>query len=134
MSIDPFKDYTYQEQLHLKLTDLFVHGWQDDQGQMRPELRGVGVAAAAIQAEAAGIPVDMMGRVATTAHEMNLTEVQTYPDDLVEELEKRQYLGLAQVIRAGLAAVQTEADYRLLARWLALVHQLMVIRQSKAGE
>jgi len=130
MSIDPFRDYTYQEQRNLDLTLLFSAGLRDEQGQMRPEIRGVGVAAAALQAEADNIPVEMMGRVATTAHEMNLTEVRTYPDDLVEELEKRHHPQMAQLIRTGLAACQTEADYRTLAHWLALVHQLMVMRKK----
>lgn len=128
MPIDPYRDYSYQEQLNLDLTELFVAGWRDEKGQMRPEIQGVGVAATAIQAEADGVPVQMMGRLATTAAEMSLEETRTYPDDLVEELEKRDHPKLAGLIRTGLAACQNEPDFRALARWLALVHHLMVVR------
>ena len=128
MPIEPFRDYSYQEQLDLDLSDLFAAGLRDEMGQIRPEIQGVGVAAAAIQAEADGVPVDMMDRVATTVYDLSLEEARAYPDDLVEELEKRNHPKLARLIQAGLAACHHEPDFRTLAHWLALVHQLMVVR------
>ena len=131
MSIDLNKDYTRQEQLELDLSDLFSQGITDKTGQMRPEIQSIGVAATALQAEADGVPVEMVGRIVTTAHEISLNEAKAYPEDLVEELEKRNHPALAKLIRLGIAACRTDADYQLFKRWLVLLHNMMIIRSKQ---
>ena len=132
MPIDPYCDYTYEEQLHLDLHELFSNGLRTPEGAMRPELQGVGSAAAAIQAQ--GIPLPMMGLMLTNANEKTLLGAQRHPEDLLEELDKRGHGWFADVIRTGLAACQDDEDYRMLVRWLAMVRNLMVIRSLTASD
>lgn len=128
MPIDPFRDYTYEEQLNLNLHELFTEGLRTPEGAMRPELQGVGSAAAAIQAQ--GIPLPMIGLMLTNANEKTLLGAQRHPEDLLEELDKRGHAWFADVIRTGIAACQDDEDYRMLVRWLGMVRNLMVIRSN----
>jgi hypothetical protein len=130
MPIDPYRDYTYEEQLHLDLHELFAQGLRTSDGAMRPELGGVGSAAAAIQAQ--GIPLPMIGLMLTNANEKTLLGAQRHPEDLLEELDKRGHAHFADVIRSGIAACQNDEDYRILVRWLGMVRNLMVIRSHSA--
>jgi len=133
MSFDPYRDYTLEEQRTLDLSQLFAHGLRDpSSGQLWPAIQGVGAAATAIQAAADDVPVPMVGRLVTTAHEIDLARARAVPDELVEELEKRDHPALARLIRAGIAACQDDEDYRLFARWLAQVFNLMLLRQQHA--
>ena len=135
MPIDPYRDYTYEEQLHLDLHELFSNGLRTPEGAMRPELQGVGSAAAAIQAQE--IPLPMIGLMLTNANEKTLLGAQRHPEDLLEELDKRGHAWFADVIRTGIAACLDDDDYRTLVRWLAMVRNLMVIRSlsdTKPGE
>jgi hypothetical protein len=126
MPIDPYRDYTYEEQLHMDLHELFAHGLRTPDGAMRPELQGVGVAAAAIQAQ--DIPLYMIGLMLTNANEKTLLGARRHPEDLLEELDKRGHSRFADVIRSGIAACRNDKDYRTLVRWLGMVRNLMVIR------
>ena len=126
MPIDPNRDYTYEEQLHLDLHELFVNGLRTPDGTMRPELQGVGAAAAAIQAQ--DVPLLMVGLMLTNANEKTLLGAQLHPEDLLEELDKRGHARFADVIRSGIAACRNDDDYRTLVRWLGMVRNLMVIR------
>ena len=130
MAIDPNRDYTYEEQLHLDLHKLFLKGLRTPEGAMRPELQGVGAAAAAIQAR--DIPLPMMGLMLTNASEKTLLGAQRHPEDLLEELDKRGHTRFADVIRSGIAACQNDDDYRILVRWLGMVRNLMVIRSHES--
>jgi hypothetical protein len=130
MPIDPFRDYTYEEQRQLDLGDLFEGGIRGENGGLTPLLQGVGAAATAIQAEAAGVPVEMMGRIAYTAAEIRYREALEHPEELTEELDKRGFGRIADILRAGLHAVQDETDYRALARWIANVHVIMRERRA----
>lgn len=132
MSIDPYRDYTYEEQLQLNLHELFADGLRTAEGKMRPELQGVGSAAAAIQAQ--NIPLPMMGLMLTNANEKTLLGAQRHPEDLLEELDKRGHAWFADVIRTGIAACQDDEDYRMLVRWLAMVRNLIVIRTLSANK
>jgi hypothetical protein len=126
MSIDPDRDYTYEEQLQLDLLKLFAKGLRTRKGVMRPELQGIGSAAAAIQAQ--DIPLPMIGLMLTNANEKTLLGAQRHPEDLTEELDKRGYAWFADVVRTGIAACKDDDDYRTLVRWLGMVRNLMVIR------
>jgi hypothetical protein len=128
MSIDPYKDYTLAEQQALDLKELFAEGLRQPDGSLRPELRGVGAAAAAIQAK--DIPLPMFGLMLTNANEKTLLGAQRHPEDLCEELDKRGHGWFADVIRAGIAACQDDNDYLALVRWLGMVRNLMVIRSN----
>lgn len=130
MPIDPFRDYSYQEQLHLDLKELFAQGLRTPEGAMRPELQGVGTSAAAIQAQ--DIPLPMMGLMLTNANEKTLLGAQRHPEDLLEELDKRGFSSFADVIRTGIAACKGDDDYRTLVRWLGMVRNIMVIRSQSA--
>lgn len=131
MPIDPHRDYSYEEQLSLDLHELFVQGLRTPEGTMRPELQGVGAAAAAIQAQ--GIPLPMIGLMLTNANEKTLLGAQRHPEDLLEELDKRGHSSFADVIRTGISACQNDEDYRMLVRWLGMVRNLMVIRAHHAN-
>lgn len=133
MSIDPFRDYTLEEHRTLDLSTLFARGLRDPAGRLWPEIQGVGAAATAIQAADDGVPVPMVGRLVTTAHEINLVRARAVPEELVEELEKRHHPALARLLRAGIAACQDEADYRLFAGWLASVFHLMRLREQQGA-
>ena len=126
MPIDSFRDYSYEEQLHLNLHELFAQGLRTPEGTMRPELQGVGSAAAAIQNQ--DVPLPMIGLMLTNANEKTLLGVQRHPEDLLEELDKRGYSSFADLIRSGIAACQNDDDYRTLVRWLGMVRNLIVIR------
>jgi len=126
MPIDPFRDYTYEEQLQLDLHELFAQGLRTPDGAMRPELQGVGAAAAALQAQT--VPLPMVGLMLTNANEKTLLGAQRHPEDLTEELDKRGHSRFADLIRSGIAACQNDDDYRMLVRWLGMVRNLMVIR------
>jgi hypothetical protein len=130
MPIDPYRDYSYEEQLHLDLQELFSNGLRSPDGKMRPELQGVGSAAAAIQAR--NIPLPMMGLMLTNANEKTLLGAQRHPEDLTEELDKRGHGWFADVIRTGIAACQSDEDYRILVHWLGMVRNLMVIRANES--
>jgi hypothetical protein len=130
MPIDPYRDYTYEEQRHLDLHELFTNGLRTPDGVMRPELQGVGTAAAAIQAQE--IPLPMIGLMLTNANEKTLLGAQRHPEDLCEELDKRGHSRFADVIRSGISACQNDDDYRMLVRWLGMVRNLMVIRSHAA--
>lgn len=132
MSIDPYRDYNYEEQLHLDLHELFENGLRTPDGAMRPELQGVGAAAAAIQAQE--IPLPMFGLMLTNANEKTLLGARRHPEDLLEELDKRGHSRFADVIRSGIAACQNDEDYRTLVRWLGMVRNLMVIRSRSAAK
>lgn len=132
MPIDPFRDYTYEEQLHLDLQELFVHGLRTPEGTMRPELQGVGAAATAIQFQ--GIPLPMIGLMLTNANEKTLLGAQRHPEDLLEELDKRGHSRFADIIRSGIAACKDDEDYRSLVRWLGMVRNLMVIRSRSTAK
>ena len=133
MKIDPFKDYTRQEQLELELSDLFVDGLRDADGAMLPLLRGIGVTATALQAEEDALPLDMLGRVATRASEITLIGARRYPEDLTEDLQKRNQLKYADLLTTGVAACSEEADFRTFAQWIVLVHQLMRFREQHSN-
>ena len=126
MPIDSFRDYSYEEQLHLNLHELFAQGLRTPEGAMRPELQGVGSAAAAIQNQ--DVPLPMIGLMLTNANEKTLLGAQRHPEDLLEELDKRGYSRFADLIRSGIAACQNDDDYRTLVRWLGMVRNLIVIR------
>ena len=130
MPIDPYRDYTYEEQRNLNLSALFENGLSDEQGQMRPELQGIGAAAAAIQAMDQGVPLPMVGLMLTNANEKTLLGARRHPEDLLEELEFRGFTHFAALVRAGIDACQDDADYRLLVRWLGMVRNLMVVRTN----
>jgi hypothetical protein len=135
MPIDPYRDYTYEEQLHLDLHELFSKGLRTPEGAMRPELQGVGAASAAIQAQ--GIPLPMIGLMLTNANEKTLLGAQRHPEDLLEELDRRGHTRFADVIRSGIAACQNDDDYRTLVRWLGMVRNLIIVRThttNKPGE
>ena len=132
MPIDPYRDYTYEEQLHLDLKELFVNGLRTPQGVMLPELQGVGAAAAAIQAQ--HIPLPMIGLMLTNANEKTLLGARRHPEDLFEELDKRGHGWFADVVRAGIAACRDDNDYDMLVRWLGMVRNLMVIRSRETKE
>lgn len=130
MPIDLFRDYTYEEQLSLDLSDLFNNGVQDEDGNMRPELQSIGATAAAIQALDHQVPLPMVGLMLTNANEKTLTGARRHPEDLFEELDKRGYSWFANLVRAGIAACRDEGEYRLLVRWLGMVRNLMILRRK----
>lgn len=128
MPIDPYRDYTRQEQLELDLTELFANGIRNEEGQLRLELQGIGCAAMALQTEEAGVPMPMFNRMLTTANEISLKRAKDMPEELVEELEKRGFPQIGRVIRAGIDACQNTEDYHAFFRWLMLVRNLMALR------
>lgn len=134
MPIDPYRDYTYEEQRVLDLSDLFANGLRDDQGKMKPELQGIGSAAAAIQAEDEGTPLPMVGLMLTNAAEKTLLGAQRHPEDLLEELEKRGYTRFAGLIQRGIDACQDDEDYQILVRWLGMVYNLMIVRLNSKNK
>jgi hypothetical protein len=134
MPIDPYRDYTYEEQRTLDLSDLFANGLRGEHGKMRPELQGIGSVAAAIQAQDDGVPLPMVGLMLTNANEKTLLGAQRHPEDLLEELEKRGYIRFASLIQRGIDACQDEADYRTLVRWLGMVRNLLVIRYKASDD
>ena len=134
MQIDPNRDYTYEEQRQLDLSNLFMDGIRTEDGAMRPELQGVGAVAAAIQAQDEGVPLPMVGLMLTNANEKTLLGAQRHPEDLLEELELRGYTQFAALIRRGIAACYDDDDYRMLVRWLGMVRNLLIIRYAAAQQ
>jgi hypothetical protein len=132
MPIDPFRDYTLQEQRDLDLLQLFDNGIRGDDGRMTPELQGVGTVAMAIQALDHGVTVDMLGRIAYAADKATLDSIRKYPEDLTEELDKRGHGNIADVIRVGMSHIHTQEDGKAFARWLSLVHQMAKRRAADA--
>lgn len=128
MTIDPQRDYTRQEQLDLDLTELFADGFRDAEGKLPLALQGLGVAALALQTEAAGVPLPMYNRMLTTANEISLKRAREMPDELVEELEKRGFPRIGRIIRAGIDACRDNDDYRSFVRWMILARNLMALR------
>ena len=134
MPIDLNRDYTYEEQLNLDLSDLFDNGLRDAAGNMRPELQGIGAVAAAIQAQDEGATLPMVGLMLTNANEKTLLGARRHPEDLLEELQKRGCTRFAALIQRGIDACQDDADYRTLVRWLGMVRNLIIIRSTLSGK
>jgi hypothetical protein len=133
MPIDPFRDYTLDEQRTLDLMQLFDNGIRGPDGRMTPELQGVGVVAMAVQALEHGVKPDMLGRIAYAAAKATMESLRKYPEDLTEELDKRGHGRFADVIRLGMSHIHTQEDGTAFARWLSLVHQ-MARRHSQREE
>lgn len=121
MPIDPFKDYTRQEQLDLDLSQIFADGWRDPDGQPSVLVEGIGATSFALQFKDAGLPLGMLGLAVTFAHQNTLAQSKADPGPLIDELGP--YFG--GVVEAGLNACTTDDDYGLFVQWLANIHHLV---------
>ena len=92
---------------------------------IRGELQGTGQAAAAVQMEADGLPLEMLGRMLTMVNRHTWQAAVADVDVITEEPEKRGFPRAAAVVRAGIAACRDDADYGRFARWLANVYTLL---------
>jgi hypothetical protein len=115
--IDPNRDYTREEQLALDLTTLFDEGLLAPDGQVAEVVRGIGTTAAAHQALAEGVPLNVVGLALTNARENTLETTRAYPEDIMAEIDSA-YPKFAAIMYAGLDACGDEAEYRAFVVWL----------------
>jgi hypothetical protein len=132
MTPDPFRDYTREEQLALDLTDLFDDGLRAPDGRMRPEVQGIGMTAAALQAIEEGVPLEFVGLMLTNARENDLQTTREHPEDLTEEVDEC-CPKFASLIRSAVQSCRDEAEYRMLVQWIANVHQTMSAHRLAHG-
>lgn len=129
MTLDNNRDYTRAEQAALDLSDLFAHGLRAEDGRMRPEVQGIGMTAAAIQALDAGVRLEHVGLMLTNARENDLATTRAHPEDLTEELD--EYCpALAALIRSAIASVRDDAEYRMLVQWIANLYSALILQQQ----
>lgn len=102
-----------------------------DGDAVRGELQGTGQAAAAVQLEADGLPLDMLGRMLTMVNRHTWQAAVADVDVIVEEPERRGFPRAAAIVRAGIAACGDDADYGHFARWLAGVYTLLAVAAGR---
>lgn len=120
-------DLGRDELLAVDVPALLAAGISDDEGRIRGELQGTGQAAAAVQLEAAGLPLEMLGRMLTMVNRHTWLAAVADADVIVEEPDKRGFPRASEIVRAGVAACQDGDDYLLFARWLANVYGLVAL-------
>ena len=94
---------------------------------IRGELQGTGQAAAAVQLEADGLPLEMLGRMLTMVNRHTWQAAVADVDVITEEPDKRGFPRAGAIVRAGIAACRDDGDYGRFARWLADVYTLLAV-------
>jgi hypothetical protein len=125
------RDLSRDELLAIDVPALLETGISDDAGRIRGELQGTGQAAAGVQLEASGLPLDMLGRMLTMVNRHTWQAAIVDVDVIVEEPEKRGFPHAAEIVRAGIAACRDGDEYVLFARWLANVYSLATIGTAR---
>ena len=120
------RDLDREELLAIDVPAMLSAGVSDGDG-IRGELLGTGQAAAAVQLEADGLPLDMLGRMLTMVNRHTWEAAVADVDVIVEEPDKRGFPRAAAIVRAGIAACRSGDDYQHLARWLADVYLLLAV-------
>jgi hypothetical protein len=121
------RDLDRAELLAVDVPGLLAAGISDGEGRIRGELQGTGQVAAAIQVEAAGLPLEMLGRMLTMVNRHTWQAAVADVDVIVEEPDKRGFPRASEIVRAGIAACRDGDEYVLFARWLANVYGLVAI-------
>jgi hypothetical protein len=131
---DEHRDLDRDDLLAIDVPALLAAGISDGEGRIRGELQGTGQAAAAVQLEAAGLPLEMLGRMLTMVNRHTWQAAVADVDVIVEEPDKRGYPRAGEIVRAGIAACRDGNDYVLFARWLANVYGLAAIAAQAPRE
>jgi hypothetical protein len=130
--MDEHRDLGREELLAIDVPALLAAGISDGVGRIRGELQGTGQAAAAVQLEASGLPLDMLGRMLTMVNRHTWQAAVADVAVIVEEPDKRGFPEASRIVRAGIAACRDGDEYGLFARWLANVYGLAAIRAADA--
>jgi hypothetical protein len=132
---DEHRDLDRDELLAIDVPGLLAAGIADEAGRIRGEVQGTGQAAAAVQLEASGLPLDMLGRMLTMVNRHTWQAAVADVDVIVEEPDKRGFPRAGEIVRAGIAACRDGDEYVLFARWLANVYGLAAIgAQAPRGD
>jgi hypothetical protein len=113
--IDDDRSHSDAELGTLDLADVFRDGVVGDDGRLRPELQGIGSAAAAIQLDNQFVT---SGQVADAA--------SFKADGSVPP-------ALDQVLRLGLAACRDDTERAVFGQWLGMVAGQLVLRERHRG-
>ena len=120
------RDLDRDELLAIDVPAMLAAGVSDGDG-IRGELLGTGQAAAAVQLEADGLPLDMLGRMLTMVNRHTWEAAVADVDVIVEEPDKRGFPRASGIVRAGIGACRSGDDYQHLARWLSDVYLLLAV-------
>ena len=98
---DQHADLGREDLLAIDVPTMLAAGISDGDA-IRGKLQGTGQAAAAVQLEADGLPLDMLGRMLTMVNRHTWQAAVADVDVIVEEPEKRGFPRAAEIVRAGL--------------------------------
>jgi hypothetical protein len=127
---DEHRDLDRDDLLAIDVPSLLAGGIGDRAGHLRGEVQGTASTAAAVQIEAEGLPLDMLGRMLTMVNRHTWQAAVADVDVIVEEPARRGYPRAASIVRAGIAACRDGDEYVLFARWLANVYALAALRAA----
>jgi hypothetical protein len=112
---DETRSYSDAELAELDLAALLGEGISGAGGALRPELQGIGSAAAAVQLDNQLVT---SAQVADAAAALQGRPASAVPPPALDH-----------VVRLGLAGCRTDADRALLGRWLGMIAGLLILRE-----
>jgi hypothetical protein len=117
--IDDDRSYSDAELAELDLAALLRDGIAGPDGRLRPDLQGIGSAAAAIQLDNQFVT---SAQVAEAAEALKGQPMKSVPAPALD-----------QVVRLGLAGCRSDEERAVLAQWLGMVAGLLVLRERVRG-
>jgi hypothetical protein len=117
--IDDDRSYSDAELASLDLGALLRDGIAGPDGRVRPELQGIGSAAAAIQLDNQFVTSSQVGEAAAALRG--------------EPLAGFVPPALDHIVRLGLAGLRDDSERAVLGQWLGMVAGILVLRERVRG-